>query len=108
PELVARLVREQVPLTVCPLSNVALRGVSTLAEHPLPAMLEAGLSISIHSDDPAYFGGYVDTNYTAIQQTFGLSRDQLAHLARNSVDSSFIEDSRAKELHSEIDRWIAG
>lgn len=108
PELVARLVREQVPLTVCPLSNVALRGVSTLAEHPLPAMLEAGLSISIHSDDPAYFGGYVDTNYTAIQQTFGLSRDQLAHLARNSVDSSFIDDSRAQELHSEIDRWIAG
>ncbi|NDK31107.1 adenosine deaminase [Nesterenkonia haasae] len=107
PELVARLVREQIPLTVCPLSNVALRGVPTLAEHPLPAMLEAGLKISVHSDDPAYFGGYVDTNYTAIQGVFGLSREQLAQLARNAVDSSFISPSRTRELHGEIDRWLA-
>lgn len=107
PELVARLVREQIPLTVCPLSNVALRGVPSLAEHPLPAMLEAGLKVSIHSDDPAYFGGYVDTNYTSVRETFGLSREELAQLARNSVDSSFIGEFRTQELHAEIDRWLA-
>ena len=63
PDLVERLVHELMPLTVCPLSNVRLRAVDTLKEHPLPAMLAAGLNVSVNSDDPAYFGGYVDDNF---------------------------------------------
>jgi adenosine deaminase len=90
PALVARLVDEQVPLTVCPLSNVHLRTIGSLGEHPLPAMLEAGLLVTINSDDPAYFGGGVDANYAAIEQQFGLSGAQLAGLARNSFDAAFV------------------
>lgn len=92
PELVARLVRERIPLTLCPLSNVRLRAVDVLAEHPLPAMIEAGLLCTVNSDDPAYFGGYVADNYHAVRDTLGLSREQMRELARNSFLASFLED----------------
>ena len=71
PELVARLRAEQIPLTVCPLSNVALRVVGTLGDHMLPGMLDAGLLATVNSDDPAYFGGYVDDNLAALRDAFG-------------------------------------
>lgn len=90
PDLVARLVRDRVPLTVCPLSNVALRVVDRLEDHPLPRMLEAGLLVSVNSDDPAYFGGYVGDNYRGLQQAFGLGDEQLRTLARNSIESTFL------------------
>ena len=108
PDLVQRLVRDQVPLTGCPLSNVRLRAVPSLAEHPLPAMLEAGLLVTINSDDPAYFGGYVDDNYAAIADEFGLGRDQLAGLAANSVRSSFASEARKSELLGEVEAWRVG
>ncbi|GAB2955400.1 adenosine deaminase [Streptomyces pseudoechinosporeus] len=101
PALVERLVRERVPLTVCPLSNVRLRAVDTLAEHPLPAMLDAGLLCTVNSDDPAYFGGYVDDNFHAVHETLGLSRERLRELARNSFLASFLEhdeERRARYL----------
>ncbi|MER5224182.1 adenosine deaminase [Streptomyces flaveus] len=101
PALVERLVRERVPLTVCPLSNVRLRAVDTLAEHPLPAMLDAGLLCTVNSDDPAYFGGYVDDNFHAVHETLGLSHDRLRELARNSFLASFLEhdeERRARYL----------
>lgn len=91
PALVERLVRERVPLTVCPLSNVRLRAVDTLAEHPLPAMLDAGLLCTVNSDDPAYFGGYADDNFDAVHETLGLSHERLRELARNSFLASFLE-----------------
>jgi adenosine deaminase len=107
-ELVERLAAEQTPLTVCPLSNVRLRAVDTLADHPLPRMMERGLNVSVNSDDPAYFGGYVDDNFTQLQAVFNFSDDQLAQLAANSVRSSFITDMRRRELLAEIEAWRAG
>lgn len=105
PDLVARLVATRTPLTVCPLSNVRLRTVDTLAAHPLPAMLEAGLAVSVHSDDPAYFGGYVDDTYTAVAAELGLGRDALRRLALNSVDAAFLAPDRAAVLRAEIEAW---
>jgi adenosine deaminase len=90
PQLVKRLVEEQVPLTVCPLSNLRLRVVETMRDHPLKRMLDAGLNVTINSDDPAYFGGYVEENYVAAAEALGLSEEELSRLARNSFDASFI------------------
>jgi adenosine deaminase len=98
PELVARLVAEQIPLTVCPFSNVRLRCVDTLADHPLPAMLEAGLLVTVNSDDPSYFGGYVDDNFAGVRDALGLTEDQLRTLARNSFQASFLPPARKAEL----------
>ena len=74
PELVARLRDEQIALTVCPLSNVALRVVAALGDHMLPGMLDAGLLATVNSDDPAYFGGYVDDNLAAVRRRVRLRR----------------------------------
>jgi len=90
--LTARLAAEQMTLTVCPLSNLKLCVVRDLAEHPIDAMLARGLSATINSDDPAYFGGYVAENYRAVAQARGLSRSQLVHLARNSFTGSFLSE----------------
>ncbi|MCD2189715.1 adenosine deaminase [Actinomycetospora soli] len=105
PALVTRLVEQAVPLTVCPLSNVRLRCVDTLAAHPLPAMLEAGLAASIHSDDPAYFGGYVDDNHRAVAEALGLDRAQVRTLAENAVEAAFVDDARRAELRAEVAAW---
>ncbi|QOV38404.1 adenosine deaminase [Streptomyces ferrugineus] len=91
-DLVERLVRERVPLTLCPLSNVRLRTVDTLAGHPLPAMLDAGLMCTVNSDDPAYFGGYAGDNFDAVREALGLTDERLRELARNSFLASFLED----------------
>lgn len=103
--LVARLVADRVPLTVCPLSNLRLAVVSDLAEHPLPRMLEAGLLVTVNSDDPAYFGGYVGDNYEALRDVLGLDDDMLALLATNSVEASFADAGRKAELTAEVQAW---
>jgi adenosine deaminase len=90
PSLVAYLAQHRIPLTACPLSNVRLKAVSSLAAHPLPAMLDAGLLVTVNSDDPAYFGGYLDDNLAAVRAEFGLSTDQIATLAANSIEASFL------------------
>jgi adenosine deaminase len=90
PTLVSHLVDREIPLTVCPLSNVRLRAVPSLAAHPLPAMLEAGLTVCINSDDPAYFGGYLGENLEAVRAEFDLSPEQLASLSANSIEASFL------------------
>ncbi|WP_049556834.1 adenosine deaminase [Nonomuraea sp. SBT364] len=89
PELVARLRDERIPLTVCPLSNVRLRAVPSLRDHILPAMLDEGLVVTVNSDDPAYFGGYVEDNYRALRDELGLTEEQLDRIARDSFDASF-------------------
>lgn len=96
--LVARLVRDAVPLTVCPLSNVRLRVVNSVAELPLRRMLDLGLVVTINSDDPAYFGGYLDDNLEAATRAFGLSATELGLLAQNSIDASFAEPARKSAL----------
>lgn len=101
--LVERLRRDRVPLTVCPLSNVALRVVDQMSDHPLPDMMEAGLLVSVNSDDPAYFGGYVGENYRALHDDLGLDEPSLAKLAANSIESAFIEPGRKTQLLEEIE-----
>ncbi|MEU3507014.1 adenosine deaminase [Streptomyces longwoodensis] len=96
PALVERLVRERIPLTLCPLSNVRLRAVDTLADHPLPAMLDAGLLCTVNSDDPAYFGGYAGDNLDAVRRTLGLDEERLRELARNSFLASFLDDDEER------------
>ncbi|MEU2113126.1 adenosine deaminase [Streptomyces sp. NPDC019507] len=91
PELVERLAREQVPLTLCPLSNVRLRAVDTLEDHPLRAMMDAGLLVTVNSDDPAYFGGYVGDTFHAVREALGLTQEQLRELARNSFRAAFLD-----------------
>lgn len=108
PDLVARLSREQIPLTVCPLSNVALRVVDHLRDHPLPAMIDAGLLVSINSDDPAYFGGYIGDNYRGVQKELGLDDEVMAGLARNSITASFLDDGRKRALLDELETVSAG
>jgi len=102
PDLTARLRREQVPLTVCPFSNVALGVVDKLSGHPLPRMVEEGLLVSIHSDDPAYFGGYVGDNYVGVAEELGFDEAALADLARNSIRSSFLDEDEKAKLIDEI------
>ncbi len=91
PALLARLAREQVPLTVCPLSNVKLRVFPELARHNLKALLDAGLKVTINSDDPAYFGGYVLENYRQCATALHLSRGELKRIARNSLEAAFVD-----------------
>jgi adenosine deaminase len=108
PHLVDRLRREQIPLTVCPMSNVALQVVRSLSNHPLPAMIEAGLLVSINSDDPAYFGGYIGDNYRETQAALGLEDMAMVELARNSIQSSFLDPTRKTALLAELDAISAG
>jgi adenosine deaminase len=99
PALVARLREQQVPLTVCPLSNVELRAVPDLAAHPLRSMLDAGLLASVHSDDPAYFGGYLHDNTTAVSAALGLTAADRRLLAENSFRASFLpEEDKQRHL----------
>lgn len=98
PALIARLVAEKIPLTVCPLSNLRLRVVPDLTEHPLRRMLQAGLMATVNSDDPAYFGGYVTENYLAVQRALDLTRDEIVTLARNSFQAAFCDES-IKQRH---------
>ncbi len=108
PHLMERLRRDQVPLTMCPLSGVALNIVERLEDHPIAAMVEGGLLVSVNSDDPAYFGGYVGDNYLALERSLGWGADDLAGLARNSITSSFLDDERKMELLTEIDAVLSG
>jgi len=107
PALVARLREEQIALTVCPLSNVALRVVNTLGDHMLPSMLDAGLLATVNSDDPAYFGGYVDDNLAAVRHAFGYDDVQMAALARNSFDACFAPEADKQRWKAEVDAWLA-
>jgi len=107
PELVARLRDERIALTVCPLSNVALRVVPGLGDHVLPGMLEAGLLATVNSDDPAYFGGYVDDNLDAVRAAFGYGDAELAALARNSFEACFAAAADKRAWQAEVDAWLA-
>ncbi|MBB6424878.1 adenosine deaminase [Sphingopyxis sp. JAI128] len=99
PALVARLASEGMTLTVCPLSNLKLCVVEDIAAHPLRTMLDAGLRATVNSDDPSYFGGYVNANYLAVADALDLSKNDLITLARNSFTGSFLDDiDKAKHL----------
>ena len=106
PDLVTRLAREGMTLTVCPLSNLKLCVVDDMAAHPIPEMLRRGLRATINSDDPAYFGGYVADNYRAIAPFVG--RQDLVTLARNSLLGSFLPDEAVTRHLDAIDAFVAG
>ena len=105
--LTARLARDAVPLTVCPLSNLKLKVVDDMAAHPLKAMLDAGLMATVNSDDPAYFGGYVNANYRAVEAALGLGRERLAQLARNSFEAAFLDVEDKNALIARLDAYLA-
>lgn len=100
PQLLRRVVDEQILLTVCPLSNVCLQAVKSVDQVPIKTFLEAGVKFSINSDDPAYFGGYILNNYCAVQGAFNLSMDDWRTIVENSIDGSWIDDRRKGELRA--------
>ncbi|KAJ5591527.1 Adenosine/adenine deaminase [Penicillium hispanicum] len=106
PELMQRVAREGILLTVCPLSNVQLRCVPSVAQVPIRRFLEAGVKFSINSDDPAYFGGYILDNYCAVQKAFQLSVPEWRIIAENSVQESWISDTRKAELLERIEAHV--
>jgi adenine deaminase len=106
--LVARIAREQVPLTVCPLSNLRLCVVPDLAAHPLKRMLRAGLMATLNSDDPAYFGGYITENFTAVQRALDLSRAEIVILARNGFRAAFCEDAVKQRHLASLAEFVTG
>jgi adenine deaminase len=106
PALVARLARQRVPLTVCPLSNVRLRVFDTMSDHNLKALLEQGLCVTVNSDDPAYFGGYLLDNFLAVTEALSLSHAQLTQLARNSIEASFLEPDGKQHWYARIDQLL--
>ena len=107
PKLVKRLREEQVPLTVCPLSNVKLRVFDKILDHNLKRMLDLGLRVTVNSDDPAYFGGYVDQNFQAVQEGLHLSRDDVYELTKNSFEASFLDAESKQRLLYELDGYFA-
>lgn len=100
PALVSRLAEMKMPLTVCPQSNLRLAVVSDMKDHPIRRMLAAGLQVTVNSDDPAYFGGYVNDNFNALVDAVDLSRDEIVELVANSFKSSFLDQA-------DIDRHVA-
>ncbi|GAA4815486.1 adenosine deaminase [Sphingosinicella ginsenosidimutans] len=108
PELVARLASSGMTLTVCPLSNLKLCVVPDMADHPIDSMLRAGLRATINSDDPAYFGGYVNDNYRAAARGRGLGREELVTLARNSFLGSFLDEAEIARHLARLDAYAAG
>jgi adenosine deaminase len=107
PALLARLVREQVPLTVCPLSNVMLKVVDRIEDHNLKRLLDRGLCVTVNSDDPAYFGGYLAENYRAVYDGLQLSRADITQLARNSLNASFLPAADKQAWMRRIDEFVA-
>jgi adenosine deaminase len=103
PVLVARLKASQTPLTVCPISNVKLRVYPDLAAHNLKRLLDAGLCVTVNSDDPSYFDGYVNRNYTGCQEALGLTQDDIYRLARNSFTAAFLTDSERRGYFAALD-----
>ena len=102
PMLVERLARDRVPLTVCPLSNVRLRVVPEMASHPLKRLMDAGLLVTVNSDDPAYFGGYLTDNYVAAAEALDLTKQDLTRLAAASFEASFLDDDARDARIAEV------
>ena len=95
------------PLTVCPLSNVKLRVYQRIEDHNLKRLLDSGLCVTVNSDDPAYFGGYVVANYQAVQRGLGLSRDDIVQLAANSIEASFLPAAAKQDWQRRIEAFAA-
>ena len=106
PALVARLAAERVPLTVCPLSNLKLCVVKDLADHPMKRLLDAGLCATVNSDDPAYFGGYLNANFVQTVEALNLSAADVVQLARNSFEASFVTPEQRVVMIQKLERTV--
>jgi len=107
PELVEKLKREQIPLTICPLSNVKLGVFKTIDEHNLKKLLDLGLLVSVNSDDPPYFGGYVAENFLAVKEALNLDKNDIFKLAKNSFNSSFLKQEEKQKFIDELDNFMS-
>ena len=104
PKLMQRLIREKMPLTVCPLSNLKLCVIDDMADHNIRRLLQQGVHVTVNSDDPSYFGGYMNDNFIAIAESLDLTADELKTLAINSFEASFISDEEKLKWTNEIKR----
>jgi adenosine deaminase len=104
-DLVNTLVERKIPLTVCPLSNVKLQVVDSIEHHPLKIMMDKGLFVTINSDDPAYFGGYINDNYLAVQRALNLTKEDIYTLARNSFLASFLDDDEKHTMLKKLEAY---
>jgi adenosine deaminase len=99
PKLMAYLVETRMPLTVCPLSNTKLRVFEDMSQHNILQMLEKGVCVTVNSDDPAYFGGYMTENFEALVQALDMTENQAKRLVLNSIEASFVDDARKQALN---------
>jgi adenosine deaminase len=106
PTLMARLARDGIPLTVCPLSNLKLCVVDDMRQHNLARLLQAGLAVTVNSDDPAYFGGYMNANFIAVAEALALNREQLVQLSRNGFNAAFLSDVAKNALLQQLDNFV--
>tara|TARA_B100001013_G_scaffold340764_1_gene264396 strand:- start:3718 stop:4737 length:1020 start_codon:yes stop_codon:yes gene_type:complete len=104
-QLIKYIAEKQIPLTVCPLSNLELKVVEDLKDHPLLQLMEAGVMVTINSDDPAYFDGYMNENYIQISAALNFSKKQIAQLAKNSFKASFLPDKKKEKLISQVENY---
>jgi len=105
PLLVDELVKRKIPLTVCPLSNLKLKVVKDMNQHPLAKMLEKGMVVTVNSDDPAYFGGYMNENYLAVATALSLTKEQIVQLAKNSFTASFLNEKEKRRMIEKIELY---
>ena len=106
PALTKRLAEQRTPLTMCPLSNLRLKGIPSIGHSPVKTAMDAGLLVTVNSDDPSYFGGYLNDNYRAIHQALDLSEEDIITLAKNSFAASFIPDCEKQAQFDAIDRTV--
>lgn len=106
PQLVSRLIEQQIHLTVCPLSNTKLKVFQSMEQHSIVELLRQGVSVGINSDDPAYFGGYMNDNFAAVASSFHTSHLELAKFTANAIDASFCSIARKDELHQNLQHYV--
>jgi adenosine deaminase len=107
PELVEKIESERIPLTVCPISNVKLGIFNTIREHNLKKLLDLGLCVTVNSDDPGYFGGYIFENYKAVAEALNLDKNDLYQIAKNSFDASFLTQEEKQKFLAELDNYMS-
>jgi adenosine deaminase len=106
PALIDYLVQGKIPLTVCPLSNIKLCVFDEMTEHNIKQLLDLGVKVTINSDDPAYFGGYMNENFLATQAGLNLTKEDLYRMSTNAIQATFLDQSRKDELQEELDEYV--
>ncbi|GAB1454498.1 adenosine deaminase [Draconibacterium sp.] len=104
-KLVQELVKRKMPLTVCPLSNIKLKVVTDMKNHPLKKMLDAGLLATVNCDDPAYFGGYINENFLVVSEVLNLTKEDIFMLAKNSFEASFLDEESKREMFEKVEKF---